>query len=158
MRVYVDGSALTRYLDDVRGSAQFRAWAQPIEPDLLVSVVSRAELRIATLHTTSAQRVRARDDLDRIEVLRLSDQALGWATNVTGVLSPFAAVHLGMAMTHRDVGAVATYHGRLARLAALHGLQVVSPGLPDGWWEQHAPPTQPRVPVPAGGPEPTRPG
>jgi len=158
VRVYVDGSALTRYLDTVRGSAQWRAWATPREADLRVSAISRAELRIATLHATSAQRVRARDDLDRIEVLRISDQALAWATNVTGVLSPFAAVHLGMAMTHRDVTAVATYHGRLARLAALHGLGVVSPGLPDGWWEQHAPAALPSPRVPVGDPAPSRTG
>ncbi|MFI2754033.1 hypothetical protein ACGIF2_11405 [Cellulomonas sp. P22] len=135
MRVYVDGSALTRFLADVRGSGEWRAWVHEHGDQLLVSQLSVTELRVATLSATSADRVHARDQADALEVVRFSDQAIGTATTVTGVLSPFAALHLGVAVAHPEVRAVATYHGRLATVAAIHGLDVVAPGLRPGWWD-----------------------
>jgi len=51
------------------------------------------------------------------------------------VLPPFTALHIGAAMAHADVVAVATYETQLARVAALHGFPVVSPGMVPFWWE-----------------------
>jgi hypothetical protein len=77
----------------------------------------------------------ARDVEARITVVRFSDQTLRAATKVSGVLPPFTALHIGVALAHPEVVAVATYETQLARVAALHGYRVVSPGMEPFWWE-----------------------
>jgi len=48
-------------------------------------------------------------------------------------LKPFAALHLGAAVTHPAIDTVATYDAELARVAELYQLRVVTPGLASGW-------------------------
>lgn len=134
MRVYADGSALVRYLTGVPQSDEWSRWAADREPDLLVTSLSLSELRAAAAGQTASVRMRALDVADRLEEVRYFDQALRLASMVTGVLSPFGALHLGVAAAHPDVGAIATYDARLAQVARMYHLVVVSPGLPDDWF------------------------
>ena len=139
-RVYADGSALTRYLDGAPGGAQWRAWAAEHEQRLLTSPLGLAELRGTARARDAAARAVAHDVAERVEVVRFSDQTITRATDVAGVLPPFVALHAGIALADPQVTAVATYDVRLARVAALHGLLVVTPGRADRWWEQDATP------------------
>lgn len=135
MRIYVDGSALCRYLLDTDEAAGWRAWVATRETTLLTSPLALTELRRVADRGGPRLRAAAHDIAERLEIVRFSDQALKRATRVTSVLSPFGALHLGIAVAHPDVTAVATYDERLATVAVLHGLAVVTPGRPAGWWD-----------------------
>lgn len=136
MRIYVDGSALCRYLLDTDEAAAWRSWAATREPSLVTSPLALTELRRVADRGGPQLRAAAHDVAERLEVVRFSDQALERATRVTSVLSPFGALHLGIAVAHPDVTVVATYDARLATVAVLHGLEVVAPGRPEGWWDR----------------------
>lgn len=135
MRVYADGSALLRYLPGVPQSDDWRAWAARRAPDLLISSLSASELRAAAAMQPPDVRARAHDVIDRIDEVRYFDQAIKVASMTTGVLSPFGALHLGIAVAHPDIEEITTYDLRLAQVAAMHSLVVVSPGLPNRWWQ-----------------------
>jgi predicted nucleic acid-binding protein len=134
VRVYADGSALVRYLPAPDHSVDWQRWAEQHGPDLLVTSLSLMELRHALTTTPAHVRARVHALVDRLEVVRYSDQAVAAAATIDAGLSPFASIHLGVAVAHPDVTAFASYDGRLADAAATHGLEIVSPGLADGWW------------------------
>lgn len=134
MRVYADGSALVRYLPAPDHSVDWQRWAEQHGPDLLVTSLSLSELRHALATTPAHVRARVHASVDRLEVARYSDQAVAAAAMSTAALSPFASIHLGVAVAHPDVTAFASYDHRLVAAAAEHGLRIVSPGLPDRWW------------------------
>ncbi|WP_246125376.1 type II toxin-antitoxin system VapC family toxin [Cellulomonas xylanilytica] len=135
-RVYADGSALSRYLVGAPCRDHWLAWAAEHESQLVTTPLGLTELRrVAQPRGVEATGV-AHDVGERVEVIRFSDQTLRAATKVSGVLRPFVALHIGAALAHPDVGAVATYDVELAQVSALHGLTVVSPGWPSSWWER----------------------
>ncbi|WP_158609718.1 PIN domain-containing protein [Cellulomonas triticagri] len=134
MRVYADGSALVRYLPEPDFSVDWQRWAEQHQGDLLISSLSLGELRSAALRVPQHVRARAHAAAERLELVRYSDQALGVAAMDTSVLSPFATLHIGVAVAHADVTGFASYDPRVAAVAAIHGLTVVSPGLPPQWW------------------------
>jgi hypothetical protein len=134
VRVYADGSALVRYLPAPDHSVDWQRWAEQHGPDLLVTSLSLSELRHALATTPAHVRARVHASVDRLEVTRYSDQAVAAAAMSTAALSPFASIHLGVAVAHPEVTAFASYDQRLVAAAAEHGLRIVSPGLPDGWW------------------------
>jgi hypothetical protein len=135
VRVYADGSALVRYLPGPPHAAAWQEWAAEHEPELLVTSLSLGELRAAAAQQPTDVRLRALDVLGRLEEVRYFDQALRVASMSTAVLSPFAALHLGIAVAHPEIGGYASYDRRLVQVAAMHGLRIVSPGLPDRWWD-----------------------
>lgn len=135
VRVYADGSALVRYLPFPDHSVDWQRWAERHGPGLLITSLSLSELRHAAATAPAHVRARAYAAVEQLEVLRFSDQAVAAAAMSTAALSPFASLHLGVALAHPDVTAFASYDVRLASVAALHGLEVVSPGLPDRWWD-----------------------
>ena len=134
MRVYADGSALVRYLPGSEHHEDWLRWADRRGSDLLVTSLSLSELRAAVAEASADVRALAHDVAEGLEVVRYHDQALRLASMTTGVLTPFAALHLGVAATHPDVTAFASYDRRLVAVAAIHGLEIVSPGLPGQWW------------------------
>lgn len=135
VRVYADGSALVRYLPGTDHHADWLGWAEQHEPELLVTSLSLGELRRAAAGASADVRARVHAAAERLEEIRYSDQSLKSAAMSTGVLAPFAALHLGVAVAQPDVTAFATYDRRLAAVAAIHGLAVVSPGLGEQWWD-----------------------
>jgi uncharacterized protein len=135
-RVYADGSALSRYLPGAPYGSQWREWVDDHVDVLVTSPLGVSELRgIARIRGGEAPAIAA-DLAFRFPVARFSDQAVRKATDVAGVLPPFVALHVGTALADPDVDAVATYDVHLARVAALYGLTVVSPGREDRWWER----------------------
>lgn len=135
-RVYVDGSALSRYLAGAPARDAWLAWTREHEAELVTTPLGLTELRRVAQPRGVEAHGTAHEVAGRIEVTRFSDQTLRKATSVTSVLSPFLALHLGAALAHPDVTAVATYDVQLARVASLYGLRVVTPGWPDKWWER----------------------
>ncbi|MDO8105965.1 hypothetical protein Q6348_02010 [Isoptericola sp. b441] len=136
MLIYADGGALARVLDPVAESIAWIRFADEVGERLATSPLGLTELRrIADPRGPRAREV-ARAVADRVTVLRFSDQALRTAAMATGAVAPFTAIHLGIAAAHPDVDTVATYDVMLARVAVIHGLNVVSPGRPDGWWDE----------------------
>jgi predicted nucleic acid-binding protein len=135
VRIYVDGSALCRYLLDTDEADAWRVWATSRESTFVTSRLSVIELRRLADGGGAAIRVAAHDIVDRIEAVRFSDQSLERAARVTAVLSPFGALHLGVAVAHPEVTVMATYDARLAAVAVIHGLDVATPGRTDGWWD-----------------------
>jgi predicted nucleic acid-binding protein len=136
MGVYVDGSALSRYLIDATSTGDWCAWAAVWEAELLTTTLGVNELRRAAAWKGSADRAVAHGVAERLRVVPFSDQAFGAAVTRAKGLTPFQALHLGVALTEPDVDRIATYDGKLARTAAKEGLQVVSPGRRPGWWTQ----------------------
>jgi uncharacterized protein len=137
-RVYVDGSALSRYLVGAPARDAWLAWADEHERELVTTALGLTELRRIAQPRGLDARGTAVDVGGRIEVARFSDQTLRKASKVSGVLPPFVALHLGAALAHPGVTAVATYDRQLAQVASLYGLAVVTPGWPDRWWERGA--------------------
>ena len=133
--VYVDGSALARYVINAPESRQWRTWAEVHESSFVTSPLGFFELRRVADRRGFAGRASAHAVSERIAEVRFSDQSLKTAAIALTVLSPFAALHLGVAVSDPDIGAVATYDVSLARVVAIYGLSIVSPGRPDRWWE-----------------------
>ena len=133
--VYVDGSALSRYLPAAPEARAWGAWAGTHEPALVVSQVSVLEARVTAGMLGVDAHLAVLGALTRLPRMRLSDQALRRAVLLPDGLGVFAALHVGAALAHVDVTAIATYDAATARTAAGEGLDVVSPGRPERWWE-----------------------
>ncbi|WP_029291802.1 hypothetical protein [Cellulomonas sp. HZM] len=133
-RVYADGSALSRYLPGAPFGPAWRAWAAQHEPDLVTSPLGVSELRGTARPFGASAVIAAHEVTDRVHVLRFSDQAVERATDVAGVAPPFVALHVGTVLAE-GLTSVATYDLRVARLAAVYGLEVVTPGRSPRWWE-----------------------
>ena len=144
MLIYADGSALSRSVVGGPGGpdepelaaevAAWRSWFTEHSGDVVTSPLGITELRRAADPYGRAARDRARDLADSLTVVRFYDSALGSASMAHSVLPPFAAIHWGIATTHAEVGAIATYDPKLAQVAVLHGVEVVAPGRAAGWW------------------------
>ncbi|WP_052748339.1 MULTISPECIES: hypothetical protein [Cellulomonas] len=132
--VYVDGSALSRYVPQAPESSAWSAWAAEHEATAVVSSVSVLEARVVAGLVGVDAALAVLDALVRLPRLRLSDQALRRAVLLPAGLGPFVALHVGAAQAHLDVRAVATYDAPTARAADAVGLAVVTPGRPTGWW------------------------
>ncbi|WP_149203173.1 type II toxin-antitoxin system VapC family toxin [Actinotalea subterranea] len=135
MLTYADGSALSRSLMTGVESASWLRWSSEHSAELVTSPLGLTELRRAADGLDALAREKAHAIAEQITVVRFFDQSLKSAAMASTVLSPFAAIHLGIAEAHPDVGRVATYDPLLARVAIIYGLAVISPGRPDGWWE-----------------------
>lgn len=133
--IYADGSALSMVLSSEPEAVSWMRFADENAARLVTSPLGLTELRHTARTMDAVARAKAHDVAERMVVVRFFDQSFEPAAMVTGVLDPFRAMHLGVAVAHPDVDALATYDVLLARVAAIHDLRVVSPGRADGWWE-----------------------
>lgn len=133
-RVYVDGSALSRYLPAAPEAGPWSAWVATHERATVVSSVSVLEARVTAALLGADAVLVVLDVLTRVPRMRLSDQALRRAVLLPPGLGTFAALHVGAARAHLDVRELATYDAPTARAAVAAGLGVVTPGRRDGWW------------------------
>ena len=135
MLIYVDGSALSRSLTTGAESASWLRWSSEHADELVASPLGLAELKHAAAPLGAVARQRAHTIAGSVVVVRFSDQSLESAAMAATVLSPFQAIHLGIAVAHPEVEAIATYEALLARVAVIYGLVVVSPGRAAGWFD-----------------------
>ncbi len=135
--IYVDGTALVRFLPGVHYAEDFTAWAMPRLADLVTTQLGFTEMRQAAELYPREEKSKAFDLIEqvktRIPVVRFSDENVTVSTHAATVLKPFAALHLGAAVTHPAIDTVATYDADLAKVAVLYQLSVVTPGMPAGW-------------------------
>lgn len=134
MLIYADGSALSRALASDAESASWMRWADAHADQLVTSPLGVTELRRAADPLGPVARQKARSLAESITVVRFFDRSLEAATLSSSVLPPFKAIHLGIAMAHPEVGAIATYDELLAQVAALQKVTVITPGRPPYWW------------------------
>lgn len=135
MLIYADGTALCRVLSADPEAASWLRWSHENADRLVTSPLALGELRRAAAPRDVVARDRARDVADSVTVVRFSDQALEKASVAAAVLSPFQALHLGIAVADPDIEALATYDRVLARVAEIYAVPVVTPGRPDRWWD-----------------------
>jgi len=135
--IYVDGSALIRFLPGVRYVDEWTAWAVPRLAQIATTQLGLTELRQAAELYPRDQKTRVFEIVEHVKakvpVIRFSDENLGVSTHAASVLKPFAALHLGAAVTHPAIDTIATYDIELAAVAQLYQLKVVTPGMPVGW-------------------------
>ncbi|WP_084038952.1 hypothetical protein [Demequina sp. NBRC 110053] len=135
--IYVDGSALCRFLPGVKYFDEWNAWVVPRIDQVAMTQLGVTELRQAAELMPRDQKARAYDVVDqvraKIAMIRFSDQNVSVSTHAAAVLKPFAALHLGAAVAHPAMDTIATYDAELAQAAELYGLTVVTPGLEPGW-------------------------
>lgn len=148
---YADGSALRLSVGSPAGSRAvtgttasgasevdalaWRTWLAEHEGELAVTEIGLADLRRAADPLGAEAREEVRQLTARVQVLRIPDQALPIATLTAGVLRPFAALHLGVAVTTPQIDRLVTYDRDLARLARMYSVAVLTPGRADGWWQ-----------------------
>ncbi|WP_182112763.1 PIN domain-containing protein [Actinotalea sp. JY-7876] len=133
--IYADGSALSRALAPGVEAASWLRFAAEYESEILTSPLGLTELRRAAALDGPVARAHAHRIAESVRVVRFSDKALAHAAEMPAVLSPFQALHLGIAVAHRDIDAIATYDALLARVAATYAVHVVTPGRPATWWQ-----------------------
>ena len=149
--IYLDGSALCRFLPGVRHYEAFGAWARDHIDELVTTQLGFTELRqAAELYPRSAaERVAGIVDLVRagVAVIRFSDDNVAISSHATSVLKPFAALHVGAAVADAQVDTIVTYDPALANVARIYNLTVKSPGLPEGWYLAYEGPPEHWKPV-----------
>lgn len=142
--IYVDGSALIRFLPGVSFYEEWNGWAVPRLNELATTQLGLTELRQAAELYPREAKARAFEIVERVKarvpIIRFSDENVNVSTHAATVLKPFAALHLGAAVTHPAVDTIATYDMELARVAELYSLAVVTPGMPAGWHNGSASP------------------
>lgn len=135
--IYVDGTALVRFLPGVRYFDEWNEWAVPRIDALATTQLGLTELRQAAELFPRETKSKAFDIVERVRakmpVIRFSDENVSVSTHASVVLKPFAALHLGAAVAHSAIDTIATYDGDLARVADLYELKIISPGLFPGW-------------------------
>ena len=135
--IYLDGSALVRFLPGVRYYDEWIAWVVPRLSEVATTQLGLTELRQAAELFPRENKARAFEIVEqvkaRIPAIRFSDENVSVSTHAASVLKPFAALHVGAAVTHPDIDTIATYDAELARVAVLYQLTVVTPGMPEGW-------------------------
>ena len=136
MLIYADGGALARAVTQEPESVAWRLLVDEREDDLVTSPLGLTELRRIADPLGPEARAAARDIAERVVVVRFSDQSLRSAAMTAGVASPFTAIHVGLAVAQPEVDTVATYDTMLARLAVIHGLNVLSPARRPGCWNR----------------------
>lgn len=125
---YLDASALVRLVVPECESSALRAeltgW-----PRRVSSALTRAELVRACARVDPAARDRARDLLEGLSLVSVTDRVLDEAARVSPVSLPtLDAIHVATALVLREaLGALITYDDRLTDAATRARLPVLSP-------------------------------
>lgn len=136
--IYLDGSALCRFLPGVKYFDEWNAWVVPRLQDVAITQLGLTELRQAAELYPRQSRSKAFGVVEQVRaklpVIRFSDDNVSVSTHAAAVLKPFAALHLGAAVVHPAIDTIATYDAELAQAAELYELAVVTPGMKPEWY------------------------
>lgn len=126
--VYLDTSALVKLIVPECESSALRAELAD-RPRRVSSALTRAELVRACARIDSAARDRARDLLEGLSLVSVTDRLLEEAASVHPVsLRTLDAIHVATALALREaLGAVITYDDRMTEAATHAGLPVLAP-------------------------------
>ncbi len=125
---YVDSSAIVKLVAREPESAALRRFLKR-RRTLVASALAQTEVSRAVLPLGEPFLRRARDVLDRIELVRVNRQVLGDAALLEPVtLRSLDAIHLATARLFEDtLGGLITYDGRMIEVAGTYGWSVNSP-------------------------------
>jgi len=126
--VYLDSSALVKTVVAERESAALRRFLRS-HPLRLACALARTEVIRAVRHLGPKVTARARQVVQRIDLVRVDDALLDAAGALDpAILRSLDAIHLASALSvAAELEAVVTYDARMAAGAALLGLRVVAP-------------------------------
>ena len=126
--VYLDSSAIVKTVIVERESAALRRFLRR-HPLRVSCALARTEVVRAVRHLGPKATARARQVVQRIDLVRLDDALLDAASALdAAVLRSLDAIHLAAALTvAAQLEAIVTYDARMTESAALLGLPVAVP-------------------------------
>ncbi|MDR2348798.1 MAG: hypothetical protein LBD90_09365 [Bifidobacteriaceae bacterium] len=134
MRYYLDGTAIVRAVGDSPESDALRDWIANHEKELVTSILARWEAGEELVGLDHGHRMRIYDQLGGIPEISVSGRALEIGSYAVAAVSPYAALHVGLAAAEEAVTVMITYNSEVASAARLYGLRVVSPGRDPNWY------------------------
>lgn len=127
MQRYLDASALVKLVVREPESRALGRWLGSRD-DIASCALARTEVVRAVSPSGDAARARARQLLDKIELIQLDDELLDVAGELEGVLRSLDAIHIAAALELGDeLDAVVTYDARMSRAAEALGLPIAAP-------------------------------
>jgi hypothetical protein len=134
VRYYLDGTAIVHAVGDSPESEALRDWLDGHESELVTSILARWEAAEQLAVLEHDQRMRVYDQIGGIPEIPVSGRALEIGSYAVSAVSPYAALHVGLAQAEDSVTVVITYNSEVASAARLYGLRVISPGRDSGWY------------------------
>jgi hypothetical protein len=134
VRYYLDGTAIVRTVDDSPESDALREWLDAHASELVTSILARWEAGEELAKLGHDQRMRVYDQIGGIPEIPVSGRALEIGSYAVSAVSPYAALHVGLAQAEDAVTVVITYNSEVASAARLYGLRVITPGRDPGWY------------------------
>lgn len=131
--IYLDTSAMVKLVVAETESKALIQWLNSRETSMVTSIIGRVELHRAAARVGAEAVSAARDVLDSVDTLVLTDSIAELAATIgPSELRTLDALHLATAEAHRGVlSAFCAYDRRLTTAALDLGLPVVAPGMPD---------------------------
>jgi uncharacterized protein with PIN domain len=134
VRYYLDGTAIVCAVADSPESDALREWLAAHESELVTSILGRWEAAEQLVVLEHDQRMRVYDQIGGLPEIPVSGRALEIGSYAVSAVSPYAALHVGLAQAEDAVTVVITYNAEVASAARLYGLRVVTPGRDPGWY------------------------
>jgi hypothetical protein len=134
VRYYLDGTALVRAVVESPETEALEEWMGNHENELVTSILARWEAGEDLIGLDHGHRMRVYDHLGGIPEIAVSGRALEIGSYAVAAVSPYAALHVGLAAAEDAVTVMITYNAEVASAARLYGLRVVSPGRDPGWY------------------------
>jgi hypothetical protein len=134
VRYYLDGTAIVRAVIDSPESDALREWIGGHENELVTSILARWEAGEELVGLDHGHRMRIYDQLGGIPEISVSGRALEIGSYAVAAVSPYAALHVGLAAAEEGITVMITYNAEVASAARLYGLRVISPGRDPGWY------------------------
>jgi predicted nucleic acid-binding protein len=131
MAFYLDSSAAAKLVVAEPDSEAMTSWAAAHETQVIASDVLRTELLRATRRSAPDRMQRARSVLDALTLFSLTSATFERAATLDPEgLRSLDAIHLAAALELGDeLDGIVTYNERMAAVASLYGVAVISPGM-----------------------------
>ncbi|MDR2253450.1 MAG: PIN domain-containing protein, partial [Bifidobacteriaceae bacterium] len=134
VRYYLDGTAIVRAVDDSAESEVLREWIAAHENELVTSILARWEAGEHLVGLDHGRRMRVYDQLGGVPEIPVSGRALEIGSYAVAAVSPYAALHVGLAAAEEAITVMITYNPEVASAARLYGLRVITPGRDPSWY------------------------
>jgi predicted nucleic acid-binding protein len=124
---YLDASALVKLVVEEPQSDALQDWLGS-RSDMVTCALARTEVVRAVSPGGREPVSRARQLLDRLDLIQLDDELLDLAGELRGPLRSLDAIHLAAALELGDeLDVIVTYDAQMARAAESLGLRVIAP-------------------------------
>jgi predicted nucleic acid-binding protein len=134
VRYYLDGTVIVHLLEDGEEFGALREWIVAHEREVVTSIVARWEATEEMAGPADGRRFQIREFVAGLPQVPVSGKAVEVGSYAVAAVRPYAALHVGIAAAHEDIGAVVTYDHDVATASRLYGLEVISPGWDANWY------------------------